>query len=395
MMRVMRVGGINVGVSEAWQIVQKKLETEKIDLKQARWVGKLTKSEKSLKQISAPYSMTKLLKMLLENEYHFACVDAIAKNVIMKFSCKNAKVQKWFEDAQFPKRTNSLKLLRQLVKYYVSCGNGLLLKSRDREGKWVGFERLLPSELAIAEATNATTGYLEPNYIQVRNNKKKLHLNKDVIHFLEETHLSEVWGVSCIAIAINIEILNEIKKFDHNNFKNGLLIDYFIIVEGGSIQENEVLDEEGNLVEKNGKPVSAYDVIEEAISLAKGNTNSHSSILLESQDKDVRIRLERMRQEVKDGGFLKLKKDLREGIFAYHRVPARIVSQLIPSQLGGDNNSDLTLFYENKIKPIQTDVAQILASEFNNEFDFKVKAEDFDFGDLRESFLSIDEKIFK
>jgi len=61
--------------------------------------------------------------------------------------------------------------------------------------------------------------------------------------------------------------------------------------------------------------------------------------------RDVKIRLEPLRQQDREGGFLSLKKDLREGILAYHRVPARIVSQLIPGQLGGDNRSDMDMFY--------------------------------------------------
>jgi hypothetical protein len=43
-------------------------------------------------------------------------------------------------------------------------------------------------------------------------------------------------------VAVNIEILEQIKTFDFNKFKNGLLVDYFMIVEGGSLKDDVVED---------------------------------------------------------------------------------------------------------------------------------------------------------
>ena len=126
----------------------------------------------------------------------------------------------------------------------------------------------------------------------------------------------------------------------------------------------------------------------------KGNAKSHSTVLIESESRDVKIRLEPLRQQDREGGFLSLKKDLREGILAYHRVPARIVSQLIPGQLGGDNRSDMAMFYHFVIKPLQERLALTLAIEFNYEFDWKVKPDDFNFGNLTETLQSDDERLF-
>jgi len=392
-MKIYEYNGKKVMVKTADEIL-KKYSSEKVDLSKLKWSGKIVKAT-SAKQIGSPYSMSKLLKMIEIDEYHAACVDAIAKNVIMKFDCQDSRVTDWVKNAQFPKRTNLLKLLRQMVKYYISCGNGLLLKARNASGEWVGLERLLPSELTILEAYNSVTGYLEPDYVQVRDNQKRLHLNKDVIHFIEETHLSEAWGLACLPVAINIEILQEIKKFDYNNFKNGLLIDYIFIVKG-RIGDDEVLDGEGNpLLKESGQPYTIYDAFEETLKSSKGNDNSHSSALLETGDTQVAVEIHRLREEVKDGSFLSLKKDLREGIFAYHRVPPRLVSQLVAGQLGGDNMSDLILFDESKINPIQWDIATMLSTEFNNEFGWDIEPESFEFGDLREAFLSEEDKQIK
>lgn len=54
--------------------------------------------------------------------------------------------------------------------------------------------------------------------------------------------MSNAWGVSCLPVTVNIEILEQIKTFDFNNFKNGLLVDYFMIVEGGSLKDDVVED---------------------------------------------------------------------------------------------------------------------------------------------------------
>jgi len=155
------------------------------------------------------------------------------------------------------------------------------------------------------------------------------------------------------------------------------------------LRDGTVLDEQGNEV-----ITDAFHEIEEALTEAKGNTKSHSTVLIESENRDVKIRLEPLRQQDRDGGFISLKKDLREGILAYHRVPARIVSQLIPGQLGGDNSSDMLLFYQFVVKPLQNRLALVLANEFNYEFQWGVRQQDFEFGNLTETLKNEDERLF-
>lgn len=82
-----------------------------------------------------------------------------------------------------------------------------------------------------------------------------------------------------------------------------------------------------------------------------------------------------------------------EGIFAYHRVPARIVSQLIPGQLGGDNKSDMQMFHHFVIRPIQQRLALILSKEFDREYQWNVIPADINFGDLTSLLETADEKL--
>ena len=389
-MRVMRLSGYNLAISSVSDLIENKYKPEAIDLSKCQRLGKqlISKAAESKKTVMAPYSMSKLLNLLDMDEYHSGCIDALSMATVMQFECKNKQVAAWMEAAEFPACEDQTTILAEMIKFYLACGNGFLIKMRNPQGDWMGLERMLPSEVQIVENYDKF-GFFRPDYIQVKNNQKKDFAYADIVHIKKSTHRSNAWGLACLPIAINIEILGEIKTFDYNNFKNGLMIDYFVIVEGGTLRDGTVTDEQGNEV-----LTDAYTEIEKALTEVKGNAKSHSTVLIESESRDVKIRLEPLRQQDREGGFLSLKKDLREGILAYHRVPARIVSQLIPGQLGGDNRSDMAMFYHFVIKPLQERLALTLAIEFNYEFDWKVKPEDFNFGNLTEILQSDDERLF-
>ncbi len=390
-MIVRKIGSNIVGISSARELVEEHYVADTIDLSKMAWIGSKTisKADEKAKLVHAPYSMSKLLKLLDIDEYHFGCCEALKDSAIMQVETTNANLKKWIASAEFPGNESLNSMLSEAVKYHAACGNAFLLKMRNVKGEWVGIERILPPEVILVEKYD-DHGFFKPDYIQHRNNKRTLFDNKDVIHIKRPVHNSNGWGLSSIPIAINAEILGEIKTFDYNNFKNGLLIDYFIIIEGGSLRDNTIVDDEGNVVEQD-----AFAAIENAMKEATGNKKSHASILLEVEKENVHIRLEPLRQQDKDGSFIKLKKDLREGIFAYHRVPARLVSQLVSGQLGGDNNSDMIMFYKFVVKPLQNRIATALVKEFNREFTWGLQTSDIDFGVLTDAFMSEDEKLFQ
>ncbi len=384
-MRVHRIAGNNVIIIHAAEIL-KSYEPEAVDFGKLRQEGKYSIKKTAQKRIVAPpYSMRKLLDLQDQDEYHYGCIDAIAMSTITQIECSHSKVKAWLKDAQYPACEDESTLLTEMLKHYLACGNGFLIKMRSASGEWRGLERLLPSEVSIVEQYDGY-GFLTPDYIQSKTQTRMDHPYADIFHMKKATHRSSAWGLSCLPIVISLEILNEIKTYDYNNFKNGLLIDYLIIVEGGSLRDGVVMDEHGNEVLED-----AFKQIENALRDAKGNAKSHSAILIESESPTVKIKLEPLRHNLPDGGFQNLKKDLRDGIFAYHRVPPRVVSQLVSGQLGGDNNSDMTLFYRLVIKPLQFRLALALANEFNYDFpDWNVEPTHFDFGDIN-SFLRSDD----
>jgi hypothetical protein len=232
----MRLGAYNLAISSASDLLETKYKPEPIDLSKLSRVGKqlVTKAAETKKVVSQPYSMSNLLNLLDTDEYHSGCIDALTMATIMQFDCKNSQINGWLKDAEFPACEDQTTILAELMKFYLACGNGFLIKMRNAQGEWMGLERMLPSEVQIVENYDEL-GFFKPNYIQVKNNQKKDFAYEDIIHVKKSTHRSNAWGLACLPIAINIEILGEIKTFDYNNFKNGLMIDYFVIVEGGTL----------------------------------------------------------------------------------------------------------------------------------------------------------------
>ena len=365
-------------------------EPKPINLSKLKWSGNvpLSKSKEQLKILVPPVSMDKMLNLLELDEYHYACVDAISESCFVKFECKNQQVKSFFENIQLPPSEDLISIMSDFVHYYIACGNGFFLKMRNLKGEWVGLNRLIPSEVQIVENYDSY-GFLKPDYLQIKSGLKTFFAGTDIIHLLQRNSLSNAWGLSCKPIILNVETLYDIKQYDFNRFKNGLLIDYFIIIEGG------VLGEKHTEIDENGRErvVDPYKNFIDLLGQAKGIKNSHGSIFIETADVNSKVRLEQMR--VTDNNFGELKKDLREGIIVYHRVPHRLVSQETPGKLGGDNNSDMTVFYNMVIKPLQERVATILAKEFNTEFNWNVKKEDFDFGNIAEVLETIETKLFK
>ena len=388
-MRVFQIGGKRYGyvsLEDTMQAYEYKSEAtgkERIMLPPGLRKSAVSELESVMKQkaIAPVVNARKMLGLLDVDGYHSGACSAIADGTIMHIKSGDARVKDWLSKSQNP--MNLTMALRTAVNYYQACGNAFLLKLRDRTGKWVGLELLLPQEIEIRENID-DNGFMKPNYVQRHNNKVLPILNKDMIYIKKPTYRSSVWGLSSFPVAYGIETLKEIKALDHNNFKNGLLIDYFILVNGGTLKGDE-----------EGEEGDEYSKLEEMLKNVTGTKSGHSSILLESEDTGVKIELVPLRGNLRDGEYQKLKEDIRNETLAYHRVPKRIIAQSTAGQLGGDNNSDMVLFYNMVLKPIQDDIKEQLVQEFLEEFGWNVETESFDFGKLMDIFETEEQKMFK
>jgi hypothetical protein len=380
--QIRKVGQHNIAVMSLQKSYEKYIAAEPFRYNEkASWVKgsrTITKAEAQKKIISAPFSMAKLLDQKHNSEYYSGCVRAIKRASVIEVECSNADVMRWFENGTFADN-DYIELLQNLIGSLVECGNGFLLKLRDLTKAWVGFERMIPTEIQIYERYN--NNMPEGDYLQTRNNLKTIHENKEVIHLKTLSEKSIFWGCPDLAIVKKVLIMKEIDAFNYNNFANGLLIDYFLIIEGGTLKDNEIVDDEGKEVVGD-----AYDLLQAQIQEATGNDKSHGTILIESDNPDVKIRLEPLRQSVPEGGFINLYDQLRNGMFAYFGTPPKIVSQFISGSLGDSTQSDMIVFYNWVVKPLQRKLATILAKHFNEEYGWGVKWQDFNFGDITELF---------
>jgi hypothetical protein len=242
-MRVQRIGGFNIGIVSSEDLLKKNYSPEPVNLDSYKWQGRrrLSKSYEKKRMIIAPYSMANLLKLIDKDEYHSGCITSKVNTCFMQLEVKNTSLKNWLASAQYPGNDDILSTLGELLKYYLACGNGFIIKMRTASGEWVGMERLLLTEVQLIENYDEF-GFFKPDFLHVKNGTKRFFSCNDVIHFKNPTHKSNAWGLSCLPVAINIEILEQIKTFDFNNFKNGLLVDYFMIVEGGSLKDDVVED---------------------------------------------------------------------------------------------------------------------------------------------------------
>jgi len=376
----MRVGGFVKDLKHVAKLNESYMPAP-VELGKLKWQGDKVFKNSNFKIIQPPISMQKLIDLLDKDEYHYACVDAICESCFVEFKCKDVRVQNFIDKIQLPKNEDIISIFSDFIHYYIACGNGFLLKMRNSLGEWVGLNRLIPSEVQIIENFDEFN-FLKPNYLQVKSGKKTFFEGKDIIHLLQKNSMSNAWGVACKPIIINIEILSEIKNYDFNRFKNGLLIDFMIFVEGGELRE---------YTDENGNKIDPFEEIEKLFKQAKGNNNSHSTIIIEIPDTNAKVKIEPLRQDQTD--FKSLKEDNREGIIAYHRVPRRLIGLQTPGQLGGDDESDMNVFYNMTVKPLQERVAFLLSQEFKSEFNWDVKASDFEFGDITQVLESFTNRI--
>ena len=94
----------------------------------------------------------------LESRLHLigSVIDALTMATVMQFECKNSQVKAWMVDAEFPACEDQTTILAELMKFYLACGNGFLIKMRNVQGQWMGLERMLPSEVQIVETMTSS-----------------------------------------------------------------------------------------------------------------------------------------------------------------------------------------------------------------------------------------------
>lgn len=191
-MKVIKINKAGIRYDHTKDLTQK-YDYDKSEFKRAKLIGKSKSDKRSFKIMPQPISMSKLIEMADMDEYHLGCLDAIAESSFVKFEHSNKEVMSFIDNIQLPGNEDIISVFSDFVFYYACCGNGILLKLRNASGQWVGLDRLIPSEVQIAENYDEY-GFLKPIYFHVKAGKKKEIPSSDIIHMIKKTSKSSVWG---------------------------------------------------------------------------------------------------------------------------------------------------------------------------------------------------------
>lgn len=124
-------------------------------------------------------------------------------------------------------------------------------------------------------------------------------------------------------------------EFNISRFKNGMMIDFIIVVEGGEV-DSKVLEDINSFLSKN----------------YKGILNAGKALYLNSDNPNVKIRIEKVSAEIKDASFLKQREFSRDVVMVAHGMNAKIWGLATAGQLGsGEGDMMFRLFEELIGKP--------------------------------------------
>lgn len=146
-------------------------------------------------------------------------------------------------------------------------------------------------------------------------------------------------------------------EYNISRFKNGMMIDFIIVVEGGEV-DSKVLEDINNFLTKN----------------YKGLLNAGKALYLNSDSPDVKIRIEKVSAEIKDASFLKQREFSRDVVMVAHGMNAKIWGLQTPGQLGaGEGDMQFRLFEELIGKPDR----QMFQDKINQVVKYGLGIDDF------------------
>ncbi len=168
-------------------------------------------------------------------------------------------------------------------------------------------------------------------------NRKKRDTNLNEVLWLKAySPKSKYYSVPDYYSAIGDIMLDRSSvEFNISQFKNGMMIDFIIIVEGGEVDSN-VLQDINSFLSKN----------------YKGIANAGKALYLNSDTPDVKIRIEKVSADIKDASFLKQRMFSRDVVMVAHNMNSKIWGLATAGQLGsGEGEMMFRLFEELIGKP--------------------------------------------
>ncbi len=180
-------------------------------------------------------------------------------------------------------------------------------------------------------------GSAEQKFALYNFNRAKRHKELNEVLWLRDYYsLSRYYAVPDYYGAVaDITLDRSSVEYNISRFKNGLMVDFIIVVEGGEV-DSKVLEDINSFLSKN----------------YKGVLNAGKALYLNSDDPNVKIRIEKVSAEIKDASFLKQREFSREVVMVAHGMNAKIWGLATAGQLGsGEGDMMFRLFEEMIGKP--------------------------------------------
>jgi len=266
-------------------------------------------------------------------------------------------------------------VISRVVLDYETTGNGYLEIVRNKAGI-VSELYFCPSVLVTRRPRGAKTAFYYRNLcgfpVEFDRFKQNYNGYPELLDFTNYTQNDLYYGLpdwrGCVG---DIELAYYATLYNQKFFLNSGVPDMALIVEGGQFDEDT-----------ENKIVSFFQTN------IKGINNFHKTLYLPINDKDVKVRFEKLGMErEKEGSFDVLQSRCRDNILSAHGIPPRLAGVIASGSLGGGNEiqGQLKTFQEVVINPRQT----LFENKLNRvlqamDVDAQIKFQELD-TDLQES----------
>jgi PBSX family phage portal protein len=160
--------------------------------------------------------------------------------------------------------------------------------------------------------------------------------NNEVLALKEYSLKSKYYGSPpWYSATSSISLSRSIDEFHIRSFKNNMMIEFAIIVEGGEL-DSAGLASVTEFLRKN----------------FRGIENAGKSLYLNSDTPEVKIRIEKLNREVRDASFVNLMQANRESVVIAHGIPIKVLGIQTAGQLGGgEGEVHFQIFNETIVRP--------------------------------------------
>lgn len=296
-----------------------------------------------------PFNYSTLAELYTMNTWHQRCIDVKAILTaglgweIIKIKDDNneeyERLQKFLEDHSRYAGQTLVETLIDFQKNYEIYGNAYLEVVRNNAGEIVEIYNMNAKNTRIAIEKGV-------KYAVQRDMSKTVKFapfgarkrgENEYIHLKNTNPISDIYGIPEYVGAISAIVLDKSAvEFNIRRFDNNAIPDLAIIVTGGELTK-ESIDSIKDFWRAN----------------FKGLENVGKTLILEIQDPQGKIQVEKLFTELRDASFRYLRNDNRDEIISAHGVPPRLVGIVTPGALGGvgEAREQLRILEETILQP--------------------------------------------